>query len=197
MASYPWFQRYSHPKNLSIYFTPLPSAECGGGQEEWPCGKPCPRSCSDLHGDTECSDPLGCSQTCGCPGDMVLQDGACVSREQCHCRYHNISAAGQNHRLACLTTCVAAFVVTSVKLPRDLISLFLTQGHCFLSQIPPMHHGNGLRTMTGRWQIQETASRVTVKIGKMNLIFIILPFEVLAFTVLSSPPPVSVHVTLE
>lgn len=42
--------------------------------------------------------------------------------------------------------------------------LSLTQGHCF--QIPPMHHGNGLATMTGRWQIQETSSRVTVKIGK-------------------------------
>lgn len=82
-------------KTFIIFFTPLPSAECGGGQEDWPCGKPCPRSCSDLHGDTECLDPRGCSQTCGCPGDKVLQDGVCVSREQCRCRYHNISAAGQ------------------------------------------------------------------------------------------------------
>uniref|UniRef100_A0A7N5ZW23 Complement factor properdin n=1 Tax=Anabas testudineus TaxID=64144 RepID=A0A7N5ZW23_ANATE len=41
-----------------------------------------PRSCSDLHGDTECLDSPGCSQTCGCPGDMVLQDGVCVDREE-------------------------------------------------------------------------------------------------------------------
>ncbi|KAK2858572.1 hypothetical protein Q5P01_003192 [Channa striata] len=69
-------------------------SDCGGGQEEWPCGKPCPRSCSDLHGDTECLDSPGCSHTCGCPGDMVLQDGVCVSREECRCKYHNSSAFG-------------------------------------------------------------------------------------------------------
>ncbi|ROI48994.1 SCO-spondin [Anabarilius grahami] len=69
-------------------------SDCGGGQEEWPCGKPCPRSCSDLHGDTECVDVPGCSRTCGCPGDMLLQDGVCVDRELCRCKFHNISAAG-------------------------------------------------------------------------------------------------------
>lgn len=68
------------------------SADCEGGQEQWPCGKPCPRSCSDLHGDTECVDSPGCSWTCGCPGDMLLQDGLCVDREQCRCKYYNISA---------------------------------------------------------------------------------------------------------
>uniref|UniRef100_A0A3Q3NA32 SCO-spondin n=1 Tax=Mastacembelus armatus TaxID=205130 RepID=A0A3Q3NA32_9TELE len=67
-------------------------SDCGGGQEEWPCGKPCPRSCSDLHGDTECLDSPGCSRTCGCPRDMVLQDGVCVDREECRCKYHNSSA---------------------------------------------------------------------------------------------------------
>uniref|UniRef100_A0A8D3EE01 SCO-spondin n=1 Tax=Scophthalmus maximus TaxID=52904 RepID=A0A8D3EE01_SCOMX len=69
-------------------------SDCGGGQEEWPCGKPCPRSCSDLHGDTVCLDSPGCSRTCGCPGDMVLQDGVCVAREECRCKYHNSSATG-------------------------------------------------------------------------------------------------------
>ncbi|XP_077410354.1 SCO-spondin [Vanacampus margaritifer] len=69
-------------------------SDCGGGQEEWPCGKRCPRSCSDLHGDTECLDPPGCSKTCGCPGDTVLQDGVCVTREECRCKYENSSAAG-------------------------------------------------------------------------------------------------------
>ncbi|KAM9774698.1 SCO-spondin [Syngnathus typhle] len=68
-------------------------SECGGGQEEWPCGKPCPRSCSDLHGDTECLDSPGCSKSCGCPGDTVLQDGVCVTREECRCKYQNSSAA--------------------------------------------------------------------------------------------------------
>uniref|UniRef100_A0A3Q3F4P0 SCO-spondin n=1 Tax=Labrus bergylta TaxID=56723 RepID=A0A3Q3F4P0_9LABR len=67
-------------------------ADCGGGQEEWPCGKSCPRSCSDLHGDTECLDSPGCQKTCGCPGDMVLQDGVCVTREECRCKYHNTSS---------------------------------------------------------------------------------------------------------
>ncbi|XP_072234960.1 SCO-spondin [Leuresthes tenuis] len=66
-------------------------ADCGGGLEELPCWKPCPRSCSDLHGDTECLDSPGCSWSCGCQGDMVLQDGVCVDREECRCKYHNSS----------------------------------------------------------------------------------------------------------
>ncbi|TSK16074.1 SCO-spondin [Bagarius yarrelli] len=69
----------------SVTFCP----DCGGGQEEWPCGKPCPRSCEDLHGDTECVDTPGCSLTCGCPGNMVLKDGVCVDREACQCKFHN------------------------------------------------------------------------------------------------------------
>ncbi|XP_061877506.1 SCO-spondin isoform X2 [Entelurus aequoreus] len=68
-------------------------SDCDGGQVDWPCGKPCPRSCSDLHGDTECQDFPECSRTCGCPGDMVLQDGVCVSREECRCKYDNSSSA--------------------------------------------------------------------------------------------------------
>ncbi|CAG5895700.1 unnamed protein product [Menidia menidia] len=68
-------------------------SDCGGGLENVPCGKPCPRSCSDLHGDTECLDSPGCSRTCGCQGDMVLQDGVCVAREDCRCRNHNSSGA--------------------------------------------------------------------------------------------------------
>ncbi|XP_070960618.1 SCO-spondin [Oncorhynchus clarkii lewisi] len=66
-------------------------SECGGVQVDWPCGKPCPRSCSDLHGDTECLDTAECSMTCGCPGDLVLQDGQCVENEECRCKYHNSS----------------------------------------------------------------------------------------------------------
>ncbi|KAI4898140.1 hypothetical protein NFI96_015403, partial [Prochilodus magdalenae] len=71
-------------------------SDCEGGQEEWPCGKPCPRSCEDLHGDTECLDTPGCSQSCGCPRDMVLQDGVCVEREDCRCKFHNSSTVGFN-----------------------------------------------------------------------------------------------------
>uniref|UniRef100_A0A8B9LLU8 SCO-spondin n=1 Tax=Astyanax mexicanus TaxID=7994 RepID=A0A8B9LLU8_ASTMX len=71
-------------------------SDCGGGQEEWPCGKPCPRSCEDLHGDTECVDTPGCSPTCGCPGDMVLQDGVCVEREECRCKFHNSTTSEKN-----------------------------------------------------------------------------------------------------
>ncbi|XP_056155186.1 SCO-spondin [Lampris incognitus] len=69
-------------------------SDCYGGQEEWPCGKPCPRSCSDLHGDTVCAESHECSRTCGCPGNMVLQDGVCVAREECRCKYHNSTATG-------------------------------------------------------------------------------------------------------
>ncbi|CAL8292204.1 unnamed protein product [Lota lota] len=71
-------------------------SDCGGGQEDWPCGKPCPRSCSDLHGDTECVDSADCSRTCGCPGDQVLQDGVCAPREECRCKYHDGTSAGGN-----------------------------------------------------------------------------------------------------
>uniref|UniRef100_A0A3P8V8E3 SCO-spondin n=1 Tax=Cynoglossus semilaevis TaxID=244447 RepID=A0A3P8V8E3_CYNSE len=69
-------------------------SDCEGGQVEWACGKPCPRSCSDLYGDTMCLDSSVCSRTCGCPGDMVLQDGVCVTRDECRCKYHNSSATG-------------------------------------------------------------------------------------------------------
>uniref|UniRef100_A0A8C9VHG3 Subcommissural organ spondin n=1 Tax=Scleropages formosus TaxID=113540 RepID=A0A8C9VHG3_SCLFO len=64
-------------------------SDCGGGQEEWPCGKPCPRSCSDLHGDSECMDRSECAPSCGCPGDLVLQDGQCARQEECPCRFDN------------------------------------------------------------------------------------------------------------
>ncbi|KAM6977691.1 SCO-spondin [Aplochiton taeniatus] len=69
-------------------------SDCSGGQQEWPCGKPCPISCSDLHGDTDCVDAPGCSRSCGCPGDMVLQDGVCVSRDECRCKFHNTTTDG-------------------------------------------------------------------------------------------------------
>uniref|UniRef100_A0A8C4ZJ04 SCO-spondin n=1 Tax=Gadus morhua TaxID=8049 RepID=A0A8C4ZJ04_GADMO len=71
-------------------------SDCGGGQEDWPCGKPCPRSCSDLHGDTECMDSPACSPTCGCPGDQVLQDGVCTPRDECRCKHHDSTSAGGN-----------------------------------------------------------------------------------------------------
>ncbi|XP_039512123.1 SCO-spondin [Pimephales promelas] len=71
-------------------------SDCGAGQEEWACGKPCPRSCSDLHTHTECVDEPGCSRTCGCPGDTLMQDGVCVDRELCRCTFRNLSAAGIN-----------------------------------------------------------------------------------------------------
>ncbi|XP_015209797.2 SCO-spondin [Lepisosteus oculatus] len=63
--------------------------DCGGGQVQLACGKPCPQSCSDLHGDTECVDSPGCQPSCGCPGQQVLQDGQCVDPGQCRCKYLN------------------------------------------------------------------------------------------------------------
>ncbi|CAL9698264.1 unnamed protein product [Knipowitschia caucasica] len=67
-------------------------SDCGGGQVDWPCGRPCPRSCADLQGDTDCQDSPECSRTCGCPGDTLLQDGVCVRREDCRCSFYNGSA---------------------------------------------------------------------------------------------------------
>ncbi|TRY86465.1 hypothetical protein DNTS_025550, partial [Danionella cerebrum] len=67
-------------------------SDCGGGQEDWKCGKPCPRSCSDLHGDTECLDLDQCSQTCGCPSNTLMQDGVCVEPDLCRCKHHNTSS---------------------------------------------------------------------------------------------------------
>ncbi|XP_037550324.1 SCO-spondin-like [Nematolebias whitei] len=72
-------------------------SNCGGGQEKWTCGKPCARSCSDLSEDMECLESPECSWTCGCPGDMVLQDGVCVAMEECRCKYHNNSITGNNN----------------------------------------------------------------------------------------------------
>ncbi|KAJ8010539.1 hypothetical protein DPEC_G00076130 [Dallia pectoralis] len=69
-------------------------SDCGAGQVDWPCGKPCPRSCSDLHGDTECVELTECSMTCGCPANQVFQDGQCVEMEECHCKYHNSTTGG-------------------------------------------------------------------------------------------------------
>nr|XP_023660300.1 SCO-spondin [Paramormyrops kingsleyae] len=69
-------------------------SDCPGGQEEWPCGKPCPRSCSDLHGDTECVDVQGCQPSCGCPDELLLQDGLCVRRDECRCKFPNSTTGG-------------------------------------------------------------------------------------------------------
>lgn len=97
------YSHKTHDSTLCVALFKLHSllcyVDCGGGQEEWPCGKPCPRSCSDLYGDTECLDSPGCRQTCGCPGDLVLQDGVCVAREECRCKYQNSSATGEIHNL--------------------------------------------------------------------------------------------------
>ncbi|KAG7281602.1 hypothetical protein CRUP_033712, partial [Coryphaenoides rupestris] len=96
-ASCPGEQEVHNGVGVQIQKQPCPvisfCPDCGGGQEDWPCGKPCPRSCSDLHGDTECLDSPECSRTCGCPGDEVLQDGTCVPREECNCKYHKSTSA--------------------------------------------------------------------------------------------------------
>nr|DBA25392.1 TPA: hypothetical protein GDO54_012926 [Pyxicephalus adspersus] len=56
---------------------------------DFPCGKQCPRSCDDLHGDTACLDPAGCQPSCGCPEGQLMQDGVCVASSECRCKYHN------------------------------------------------------------------------------------------------------------
>lgn len=63
---------------------PLP-AGCGGDLVALSCGKPCPRSCSDLREDTACLDGPRCQPACACPPGRLLQDGACVPPERCRC----------------------------------------------------------------------------------------------------------------
>ncbi|XP_015268441.1 PREDICTED: SCO-spondin [Gekko japonicus] len=61
--------------------------DCGGGQVSFPCGKPCPRTCEDLHPDTTCLESLQCQPVCACPEGQLLQDGACIWPAQCRCKY--------------------------------------------------------------------------------------------------------------
>ncbi|XP_066544690.1 SCO-spondin [Amia ocellicauda] len=75
-------------------------SECGGGQVQWDCGRPCPRSCSDLHGDTECVDPPGCQSSCGCEGGLLLQDGRCVEPMDCRCLLHNRTAVSERDNVS-------------------------------------------------------------------------------------------------
>ncbi|XP_063781355.1 SCO-spondin-like [Pseudophryne corroboree] len=64
-------------------------SECGSGLLDFPCGKSCPRSCEDLHGDTICLDIQGCQPSCGCPEGQLMQDGVCVAPSDCRCKYQN------------------------------------------------------------------------------------------------------------
>ncbi|KAF7236260.1 SCO-spondin, partial [Varanus komodoensis] len=65
--------------------------DCGGGQVAFPCGKACPRTCEDLHPDTACLDGPQCQLACACPEGQLLQDGACLSRAECRCKYRSDS----------------------------------------------------------------------------------------------------------
>ncbi|XP_066440797.1 SCO-spondin-like [Eleutherodactylus coqui] len=64
-------------------------SECGRGLVDFTCGKPCPRSCDDLHGDSECMDSEKCLPSCGCPEGQLMQDGECVAPSDCRCKYQN------------------------------------------------------------------------------------------------------------
>ncbi|XP_043922260.1 SCO-spondin-like [Protopterus annectens] len=66
-------------------------SECGGGQVHYECGKPCPRTCEDLHFDMMCLESSECQPSCGCPQGEVLQNGVCIDPSDCRCRYHNTS----------------------------------------------------------------------------------------------------------
>uniref|UniRef100_H3AZK2 TIL domain-containing protein n=1 Tax=Latimeria chalumnae TaxID=7897 RepID=H3AZK2_LATCH len=59
------------------------------GQVHFECGKPCPRSCDDLHISTVCLDSSECQPSCGCLTGQVLQDGVCIEPAECRCKYQN------------------------------------------------------------------------------------------------------------
>ncbi|XP_075117575.1 SCO-spondin-like [Leptodactylus fuscus] len=62
-------------------------SECGRDLVDFTCGKPCPRSCDDLHGGTMCMESEQCQPSCGCPEGRLLQDGQCVAPSDCRCKY--------------------------------------------------------------------------------------------------------------
>ncbi|XP_068091514.1 SCO-spondin-like isoform X2 [Hyperolius riggenbachi] len=66
-------------------------SECGVGLVDYKCGKPCPRSCEDLHEDAACLDSAKCHPSCGCPEGQLMQDGLCVAPSECRCKYQNQS----------------------------------------------------------------------------------------------------------
>ncbi|XP_077160383.1 SCO-spondin-like isoform X2 [Paroedura picta] len=75
--------------------------DCSGGQVSFPCGKPCPRTCEDLHPDTTCLVSLQCQPACACPGGQLLQDGMCISPAQCRCKYRSSwLGAPEGHNLS-------------------------------------------------------------------------------------------------
>ncbi|XP_078059946.1 SCO-spondin-like [Mustelus asterias] len=76
-------------------------ADCSGDQIFLPCGRSCPRSCDDLSPDVLCLDDevlypdsdssLNCRPSCGCPADLLLLNGSCVSWNECHCKSRGTS----------------------------------------------------------------------------------------------------------
>uniref|UniRef100_H3AZK0 SCO-spondin n=1 Tax=Latimeria chalumnae TaxID=7897 RepID=H3AZK0_LATCH len=92
------------PCEVHIYDSPL---YCGGGQVHFECGKPCPRSCDDLHISTVCLDSSECQPSCGCLTGQVLQDGVCIEPAECRCKYQNSTLEpGETVQAPCLNcTC--------------------------------------------------------------------------------------------
>ncbi|XP_033102328.1 mucin-5AC-like [Anneissia japonica] len=88
------------------------SDECPAGMVKDDCANRCPSTCSDLHDDSSCSLDE-CLPGCHCPGDMVLQDGICVTPDSCRCIV-DISVFGEN--LPDIPD-----DVTPVELPNDLL----------------------------------------------------------------------------
>ncbi|XP_062907004.1 SCO-spondin [Mobula hypostoma] len=62
----------------------MPCQGCPGNQVFSSCANICPRTCSDLRPDVECQQE-DCKAGCLCPRGQLLQDGFCVSLEDCHC----------------------------------------------------------------------------------------------------------------
>ncbi|MEE6508514.1 hypothetical protein FKM82_021513 [Ascaphus truei] len=58
--------------------------ECPGDQVYSDCANTCPHTCADLQSGTGCLDE-SCETGCSCPPGQVLQDGGCVTPEDCRC----------------------------------------------------------------------------------------------------------------
>ena len=66
-------------KYIFIYSNICLFVECPGGQVWNECGSACPSTCE--RPNPFCFDP--CEPKCECPPDTVLQDGECITFDEC------------------------------------------------------------------------------------------------------------------
>ncbi|CAH1242272.1 HMCN1 [Branchiostoma lanceolatum] len=81
----------NHTASRPCYVDPvLCGSACADGQM-YEC-KSGPRTCADIQDHNDFEEGNTCTYECGCPDGQVLQDGTCVDRSECPCRYRLIES---------------------------------------------------------------------------------------------------------